>query len=126
MKLYRQLASLVAARLNCMASGNDEWRDKHESEIERLAKEHLPSGGGFDLGTQIDLDKSHGNRLVFNTSFHHMNDAGMYDGWTSHQVQVVPDLQFGFDLKLKGRNRNDINEYIGEVFNLVLDEEVRS
>jgi hypothetical protein len=126
MKLYRQLASLVAARLNCMASGNDEWRDKHESEIERLTKEHLPSGSGFDNGTTVDLEQSKPNKLVLQTAFHHMDENGYYDGWTDHTVTVTADLQFGFDLKLNGRNRNDINEYIGEVFNLVLDEEVRS
>lgn len=124
MKLYQRLASLVAARLNCMASGNDEWLNKHETKINVLTKGHMPSGSGFDLGTQIDLDKSYGNKLVFSTSFHHMNEHGYYDGWTSHQISIIPDLQFGFQLTVAGRNRNNIKDYIAEVVGNVLNEEV--
>jgi hypothetical protein len=126
MKLYRQLASLVAARLNCMASGNDEWRCRHEAMIELLAKEYLPRGSGFDNGTTVDLEQSKPNKLVLQTAFHHMDENGYYDGWTDHTVTVTADLQFGFDLKLNGRNRNDINDYIGQTFTHVLDDEVPS
>jgi hypothetical protein len=126
MKLYQRLATLVTARLNCIASasGNDEWRGKHEDEIGRLAKEHLPSGSGFDSGTILDLRKSKPNKLVLQTAFHHMDEHGGYDGWTSHAVTVTPDLVSGFDLKIHGRNRNDIKDYIAELFSHVLDEEV--
>jgi hypothetical protein len=115
-KLYEKLASLVAARLNCIESGNVEWRDKHEDAIDQLVKNRLPSGSGFDNGTTIDLDASNGEKLVFVTSFHHMNDGGMYDGWTEHTVTAVPSFCGGFTLKISGRNRNDIKDYIGETF----------
>lgn len=120
-RLYQELAMLVAARLTCIARGNTEWVDRHETEIDRLVKTYLPSGSGFDLGTNIDLDKSTGNHLVFSTSFHHMDEHGGYDGWTSHGVRIDPDLASGFTLKVYGRNRNDIKDYIGDVFQAVLD-----
>lgn len=119
-KLYEVLASAVQARLNCIASNNTDWRDRHEDRIESLVKMKMPSGSGFDSGTTIDLDKSTGNRLVFFTSFHHMNDAGMYDGWTEHTVTVTPSFVGGFDLHVTGRNRNDIKDYIGETFSHAL------
>lgn len=125
-RLYQELATLVTARLNCIARGNTEWMDRHEESIQRLVKGYLPSGSGFDNGTSIDLEKSTGNHLVFSTSFHHMDEHGGYDGWTSHGVRVDPDLASGFNLKVYGRNRNDIKEYIGDVFHAALDSEVPS
>jgi hypothetical protein len=79
--LYSELASLIQARKNCIASRNEEWEAKHEATILSLVKDNLPSGSGFDSGTKIDLDASHGERLVFFTDFHHMDESGFYDGW---------------------------------------------
>ncbi len=53
---------------------------------------------------------------MFSTSFHHMNDGGMYDGWTEHAVTVKPSLAYGIVLKIGGRNRNDIKDRIHEEF----------
>ena len=124
MKLYRELASLVRARLNCEISGNKEWFEKHEARIEELVKNYMPSGSGFDCGTKIDLDKSTPEKLVFYTDFHHMNE-GYYDGWTEHRITVRPSLAFGFTLTISGRNRNEIKDYIHQVFDCALNEEVK-
>ena len=98
--LVTVLAGLMAARKNCEESGNDEWLDRHTRRAEDLAKEHLPSGSGFDSDTTLDLATSTSEKLVFNTSFHHMNDVGMYDGWTEHKVTVRASLAFGFTLSI--------------------------
>lgn len=120
MKLYQKLAQLIQARANCNNVCNQEWFHKHEDRIEELVKEHMPAGGGFDSGTHIDFIKSTSESLVFTTAFHHMNEIGYYDGWTEHTVKVTPSLQWGFELKISGRNRNDIKDYMHEVFNTTL------
>lgn len=121
MKLYQQFASLLQAIENCRKSGNDEWMQRHSDNVAALVREHMPSGSGFDNGTKIDLDASrNGTRLVFDTSFHHMHESGMYDGWTVHCVTVKPSLAFGFELHISGRDRNDIKEYISEAFHTAL------
>ena len=125
MKLYRKLASLVQAHINCEISGNKEWFEKHEARIEELVKNYMPSGSGFDCGTKIDLDKSTPEKLVFYTDFHHMNEVGYYDGWTEHRITVRPSLAFGFTLTISGKNRNEIKDYIHQVFDCALDEEVK-
>jgi hypothetical protein len=122
--LYMALASLVGAYGRCYLSGNEEWRDKHEERIEALVDRHMPSGSGFDSGTKIQLGRSSEEKLVFATSFHHMNDAGMYDGWTEHDVIVTPSLAFGFKLRITGRNRREIKDYMHEMFDRILHEEV--
>lgn len=114
MTLASDIVNTLVARKNCEKSGNVEWREKWADRLDSLVSE-LPSGGGFDAGTTLDEDKSGPTRLVFQTSFHHMNDGGMYDGWTEHTVTVVPTFT-GLDVKVSGANRNDIKDYIAEVF----------
>lgn len=120
--LYRELASLVQARLNCLddSRNNVEWADKHETRIERLVKEYMPSGSGFDSGTRIDLERSHGGKLVFDTAFHHMDESGGYDGWTEHTVTVTPAFD-GVNIRIGGRNRNDVKELIHQEFDSALE-----
>ena len=85
----------------------------------------LPHGSGFDCGSEFLPDDSKRNRLVFKTSFHHMNDSEMYDGWTEHNVIVTPTFG-GFDIRVSGVNRNEIKEYIGDMFHEALTDYVKS
>ncbi len=129
--MYKTIAQLVGARINClntvesrMQSTTKEWAITHGDRILDLVKEHAPSGSGFDRGTVIDLDKSTADRLVFHTSFHHMDEHGSYDGWTDHTVTVTASLALGFDFKISGRNRGEIKEYISDAFHTFLSTDV--
>lgn len=126
MKLYQQLAQTLGAFINCRdgAVASPDWQDRHEEHLEKLVKEHLPSGSGFDNGTRLDLDESQPDRLVFITSFHHMNDAGYYVEWTDHKVIVKASLAWGFRLLVFGKDKNQIKDYIRNVFQEALSQEV--
>lgn len=121
MKLYQKIASVNEARKNCERNGNTEWLDRWAKTLENIEAE-LPSGSGFDSGTEFDMERSNARKLVFHTSYHHMDDGGCYDGWTDHAITIVPTFD-GFDMKISGRNRNDIKKYIGDVFHETLDRE---
>lgn len=109
-KVYKRLARTMGAR---MTKGIDPvWFDKHGETIDKLMKDS-PSGSGFDSGTTI-ID--HGKKLMFETSYHHMNENGFYDGWTEHTITVIPDLVLDFTLSISGRNKRDIKDYVYEVF----------
>lgn len=123
-ELYRTLASLLAARENCKASGNGEWLEKRTDAIEALVKAWMPSGSGVDNGTVMDMDASTPNRLVFTFGYHHMNDGGYYDGWTEHTCVVTPSLAYGMDVRITGRDRNGVKEYLGDVFQHALEQKV--
>lgn len=122
--LYKTIASLVQARLNCQQSNNKEWEEKHSERLELIEKSLLPSGSGIDRGTKIDLEKSHGNKVVLIVDYHHMDENGYYDGWTSHEITIRPSLLFDFDLSIGGRNRNEIKDYLAEVYQYCLSREV--
>lgn len=113
MKVYQAIASAIAAMP----------RDWAEERLEMIEREYLPSGSGIDAGCKILVEESHKNRLVIQTEFHHMNEAGFYDGWTSHKVIVTPSLIYGFDLRITGRDKNSIKEYLGDLFFQALDQE---
>jgi hypothetical protein len=121
MKVYQILARAIGARNRCEVTGNTEWFGRWSARISELL-ESFPSGSGFDSGTKLD-DSSTPEKLVFTTAFHHMNDGGMYDGWTEHSVIVTPSLEMGYSMRVTGRDRNDIKQYIFECFGFELDKE---
>jgi hypothetical protein len=122
--LYSELASTLTARINTLKeyqrTGIDNvWFGRHADKLDQLISDFMPSGSGFDRGTDIDLAVSHSEKLVFTTSFHHMDENGSYDGWTDHIVTVTPSFN-GINLRVSGRNKNDIKEYIADTFHTAL------
>jgi hypothetical protein len=124
MKRYQALAIAIGSKARCEEFNKDnshmEVIKTWKASIARMM-ESFPSGSGFDSGTKLD-DSSTGNKLVFTTAYHHMNDGGMYDGWTEHTITAKPDLEIGFRLSITGRDRNGIKEYISDMFNEALEE----
>ncbi len=114
--LITSLARKFGAYKNCEETKNTEWLARHAETIMELVDKYLPHGSGFDSGTTFEFVASKPNRLVFTTSYHHMDDSGGYCGWTYHDVIVTPDLQSGFNLRVTGLNKRDIKDYIGEYF----------
>lgn len=53
-----------------------------------------------------------------------MNEAGFYDGWTEHKVIVTPSLGSDYYMKVTGKDRNQVKDYIGDRFYHALDEEI--
>ena len=115
-KIYENIARLVSARKHCVEIENDEWIDKHEDAILEIVENELPSGSGFDSGTTIDLEKSTDDKLVFNTSYHFMDENGSYNGWEDYKIIVTPSLSFSFNVKVIGKNMQLIKDYIADVF----------
>ena len=95
------------------------WQNRCSDQIDAL-EQLLPSGSGFNSGTTISVFQSTDTKIIFETSFHHMNDAGFYTGWTDHKITITPSFVFGLDIKVGGRNKNDIKEYIADVFYQIL------
>lgn len=103
------------------------WEAQHKACIVQSVKTNLerlegllPSGSGIDCGTKIE--PTDGRKIVLIVEFHHMDEGGGYDGWTSHKLTVSPSLAYGFDIRIDGRDRNGIKEYLGEVYKSALRE----
>ncbi len=122
-KLYKLLASSVDAYLRCIETNNKEWEGKHKETIETLV-DFMPSGSGIDNATKIDLGASTGEKLVFTFGYHHMDENGYYRCWTYHTLIVKSSLIHGFVLTISGPNRNEIKDYLHEVYDCALSEEL--
>ncbi len=116
------VAQTIDAWKRCKVTGN-EWATKHEITLKELA-DALPSGSGFDAQTTIDLERSHLERVIIHTSFHHMDENGYYDGWTEHTLTVTPSFLGHCRTRISGLNRNDIKSYIAEVFSEIFTAKV--
>lgn len=116
MKVYQALAQATHGQFN------ETWAAIMMEKIE-IIMQGAPSGSGIDAGTQIISEKCSREKLVFSADYHHMNENGFYDGWTEHQVIVSHDL-IGLNLKITGKNRDDIKEYLTEVYHCWLTKEV--
>ena len=120
-KLYSEIASMISARENCEQSGNGDWFERHSKRLEFIERECLPSGSGIDSGCQIDLGRSKPDRLVLTLGYHHMNQDGYYTTWTHHDVIVTPSLQWGYSLRITGKDQNGIKDYLYDVLTNCLD-----
>jgi hypothetical protein len=123
MKTYQRFARTLQAFENSIKNENEEWIEKHYSHLQEIMKS-APSGSGIDNGFHWDEDSSNHNKLVFTFEFHHMNENGYYDGWTSHKAIVTPLLSFDYSLKITGSNRNEIKDYLHDTISMWLDEEI--
>ena len=121
MKNYQSIAAQLdtIARANLKFPPEQSWIDGAEQRIKTIM-DSAPHGSGIDCCVQLD-DSSTPNHLVFALSFHHMNDGGMYDGWSKHSVVITPDLISGYNICITGRDRNQIKEYLYDVMSGWLD-----
>lgn len=113
-----ELSNSFQAWQSCTDKGWVEVAYGHQETIDKML-ECLPSGSGLDSGVKFNWQLSKPNRLLFNTSFHHMDEHGGYDGWTDHAIVVTPRFLDGYDVKVTGRNRNLIKDYLEELFSEV-------
>ncbi len=127
-KLYRHIASRAQAAKNCLEDqnmpGHKIWHERHRAAILALVKEYMPSGSGIDCGTVFLASDSTPEKLVFAVDFHHMDESGGYDGWTQHRVTARASLVNGINVTVSGSDRNQIKEYIGDIYHESLMTEI--
>lgn len=126
--LYLALASLIQRKsfLANQLQFEEKTREmlSHvEDELQRVVNAYLPNGSGFNAGTEILEDECREDRLAFMVGYHHMNEHGYYEGWTHHKVIVTPSFT-GFSIKVGGKDRNQIKDFIAETFHHCLAEQV--
>jgi hypothetical protein len=128
MKVYQAIADAIARLARAKEYPESDlgkaWTDSASDTLRHIERECLPSVDGFHRGTTIDRDESSPVRIVFRVDYHHATKAGFRDGWTQHRVILTPAFN-GFNLRVTGKNRDEIKEVIGELFSILLCEEYR-
>ena len=113
-----KLASLIQAYNNAVLSLNTEWKYKHLESIEEICKA-LPHGSGIDGKCELQIENCKRDKLVFFVEFHHIDENGYYCGWTEHNITLTPSFAFGYDMKISGKDKNGIKDYLRQIFSEV-------
>lgn len=125
MRLYQILARLSDMRNRTAFPDQKENIDMFAND---LVDKYLPHGSGFDVGCDIDTTKSNDQRLVIYSSYHPMDEVGMYIDWIDFQVTVRASFMFQFYVDVKGpfsrRNLMMLKEYITDEFHECLSKEI--
>lgn len=119
MKRYQKIVELAECITRCKEHNNVEWLPKWEARLAEIM-DTAPSGSGIDNGTV--LLRADQKSIEFSCDFHHMSEHGYYDGWTEHTIKVTPAFD-GVNMRITGRDRNQIKEYLAEIVGFWLDEQ---
>ena len=126
-KLYQVIANKLQAMKNLenMDDPNG-WYNKHKDAINALVKDHFPHGSGFDGCVWLDSALSNPEKLVFFAEFHHMNEDGYYDDWSTLKVTVKASLSYGIVFKVTGPKRKYVGDagYFYSIFDEFLETEI--
>ena len=127
-KEITRIARMIQARINCDyaqiqlvskedKANNIEWMDTHRDNAIEAVRCLLPHGSGLDNEWYIDFDKSHGERIVLLSSYHAMDDNGMYDRWINFNVVITASLMFGINISIHGDfgKYQGIRDYLAEI-----------
>ena len=108
MKLYQKIARV--------ASQKDDILIKWEEFV--MLQKLLPIGNGIEKECVISL-KSTKKRIVIDTAYWHE----LLQEWTEHQIVVTPSFEGEINIRVTGKNVDNIKEYINEVFRKALMKE---
>lgn len=103
---------LLANAIATIKQVKEDFRQPHEDLLSELL-DLLPHGSGIDAGIKLNEDETKEDKIVFDF---HMDENGYYDGWTEHKLIITPSLTDTFDYKITGRNRNQIKDYLYDLF----------
>ena len=109
MKTYQRIALALDARKADMALA------ERAKEMVARAMKDAPSGSGIDCGTHISASST-SKQLVFTANYHHMTENGYYDGWTYYTIVVRPSLKYTIEITISGRDRNNVKDYLWDVY----------
>lgn len=88
-----------------------------------MLQELLPIGNGINYGCVISLKKSTEKRIVIYTAYWHPNDSYETSRWTHHQIVITPSFEREINIRVTGKNVDNIKEYLQEVFREALMKE---
>jgi hypothetical protein len=115
MKLYQKIAR-VASQKN--------WA-KRSKELS-LLQELLPNGNGIrgQEGLAVILLESTEKRIVIETTYWHPNDSYETSRCTAHQVVITPSFEGEINIRITGKNENNVKKYLHDIFREALMNEI--
>ena len=127
MKVYEKISRVLSRYHNC----NQTYSDRADEQLKEIEQNLLPSGSGFDAGSEICRDKMNDEKFVILTAYHVMSEHGYYTGWIENiKITVKPAFVGGFDFSVKGRfsdfhDAYGLKDCIEDTIHHILDSEYK-
>lgn len=113
MPLYQIMAHCIGAMGNRVVP-DGAWQSRWQTVLDQCVA-LLPRGGGFDVSPTLVEGVTKPEYLVFQGSYHLMNQHGVYVGWRDYRVIVTPSFVHGMTLRV-AQARGDLGEYVADSF----------
>ena len=108
MKLYQKIARVASQK-------NTPLKEKQLSWLQEL----LPFGNGIEAVCVIPL-KSTKKRIVIDTYYWHPDYS---DEWTIYKVVITPSFEGEINIRITGKNEDNVKEYLHDIFRQALMKE---
>jgi hypothetical protein len=85
--------------------------------IDKIERETLPSGSGFDSGVKLNILDATSDKLVIDAPFHRMDEHGSSIGWEDYTLEVEGILiPPGIKIRVvKGGDCEGLRDYVEDV-----------
>lgn len=81
--------------------------DNAELHVRFYASEFLPHGSGIDNGCVVDIKKSSLSKIILSVDWHHMDEHGYYDGWSTYTVTIAATFGDMHHIKVTGGRKDE-------------------
>jgi hypothetical protein len=114
MKLYQKIAKVLSQK---------NWA-KRAKELS-LLQELLPNGNGIreHEGLAVILLESTKKRIVIETTYWPPHDSYETTRRTVHQLVITPSFEGEINIRVTGKNENNVKEYLQDIFREALMKE---
>lgn len=121
-KLIARIYRILQAKEDCKNTNNIEWLNNHEFSLFEIERNNLPHGSGIDSGCTIDREFKE-NKVILNVPFHNMDEFGGYCGWSEFKIICKPEFD-GISLKIIGKDKYYVKDYLYDLFYEILQKEI--
>jgi len=113
MKLYQKIARVLSQKDIIL-----------QGEQLTLLQELLPNGNGMrrQINCMILLESTK-KRIVIGTAYWHPNDNYETSRWTEHKVVITPSFEGEINIRITGKNENNVKDYLYDIFREALMKE---
>ena len=102
---------------NYKSSDHTDWAAFHEEKLAKLCRDHLPRGiGVFGVSVAATTD----TKAVFYCLYRHTDKHGYFVCNTAYRIVVRPTFT-GLAIRVLGRNKYNVKEYLADQFRDALE-----
>lgn len=119
--LISRIYRVLQARENCKKDATKlDWFNNHDFTLYQIERNYLPHGSGINSGCTIEREFKK-DCVILHVPYHNMDENGYYCGWSDFKIVCKPEFD-GISLKIIGKDKYFVKDYLYDLFNNCLTE----